>query len=124
RALLTQLERVSGVLDLTDAVAYYDFPLFRDDNDSLLKSQTMFASRETGLIFFATTANADQLAATDTDLAQLFALAFGRLVKNQRLRKDRGTLVVGLDTCIYAPGATLVGDIDSEIVVSDVELER
>ena len=124
RALLTQLERVSGTLDLTDAVAYYDFPLFRDDNDSLLKSQTMFASRETGLVFFATTANVDQIPETDADLAQLFALAFGRLVKNQRLRKDRSSLVVGLDTCIYAPGVQQTGPVDSEIVVSDVELER
>jgi superfamily I DNA and RNA helicase len=108
RSLIELLDRVSRDPRLTDAVVYYDFPMFRDDEDDLLRSHVLFAAPTIGLLFFGLPSDLEhdaeaRIASMDDSLGQLYALAFGRLVKNSRLRKDRNTLTFNLDTCIFCP---------------------
>lgn len=121
QSLIEKLSEVSDRLNLTDAVTYYDFPMFRDTEDELLRSQSMFASRETGLIFFGVATDADEVSGIDESLGQLYSLALARLVKNPRLRASRNELSVKMETCIFAPGVQ-TGGVDSTVVTSDESL--
>ena len=129
RALIDALSRVSAELDLRDSVVYYDFPLFRDDHDSLLRSNVMFAAPEIGIVFMGLVVGGDGAFAVDVHgvdegLTQLYALAFARLIRNSRLRKDRGELAIGLDTCIFVLANRVADEagLESQIIYSDQAL--
>lgn len=121
QALLEQLALISDQLRLTDAVTYYDFPMFRDSEDELLRSHSMFASRETGLVFFGVAADSSKMTEADEALGQLYSLALARLVKNPRLRATRKSLNVSMETCIFAPGISGEG-VESEVASSNESL--
>ncbi len=108
RALIDSLETISKQLGLEDSVVYYDFPMFRDEQDSLLRSNTMFASPEIGLIFIrpllgGVAATLADIVSAEESLAQVYSLAFGRLLRNSKLRTGRSELAFNLDTCIFSP---------------------
>ncbi|WP_078562925.1 DEAD/DEAH box helicase [Xanthomonas axonopodis] len=123
QSLIEKLSKVSDQFNLTDAVTYYDFPMFRDTEDELLRSQSMFASRETGLIFFGVATDGGEISDIDESLGQLYSLALARLVKNPRLRASRNELSVKMETCIFAPGVQAEG-VDSTVVTSDESLSK
>lgn len=131
RRLIETIDRICTPEEFPDAIVYYDFPMFRDDRDDLLRSQTLLVAPNLGLIFFSSgpfsdADAAEELQASDEKLGQLFALSFGRLIRNQKLRKNRNELVVGMRTCIYAPGLDVAGvpELESDILTSEAALSE
>src|SRR5205823_2866425 len=106
RALLEQISQWETEFGLSDAQAFFDFPLYRDD-ERLVHCPFLLMSDTCGLVL-ASTSNVQRNAAEAIRSAEVaLDLAYGqlmaRLVKNPNLRRGRGQLRVNFDAFIYAP---------------------
>jgi len=128
--LLNELD-AEGKLILADSELYFDFPLYKDDEDNLVISPLMLVSRLYGIIIFYLSQSNDRDSAkkiiTDNEnLENIYGQIFSRLVKQKNLRKNKNTLKITVESCIYAPHLTVPPkvDIESEIITSKGALEK
>lgn len=136
--LIGHLKDVESELRIDRGVVYYDFPLFRDADDVLYRSQLMLASRSHGLALFAPSDLTDrtcthvELARVDDELSQLHSIVYGRLLKSRLLRASRQELLFKPLAAIYLPNvgkqvdssAALESDIAQSLTAVDELLSR
>lgn len=129
-SLLNELE-AEHKLFLSDAELYFDFPLYKDDDDQLVISPLMLVSRLYGVIIFYLSTSNDRDASSkilieEENLDNIYGQIFSRLVKQKNLRKTKKTLKISVESCIYAPHLTQAPNvkIDSEIITSKAALEK
>ncbi|MEZ2578212.1 DEAD/DEAH box helicase [Buttiauxella ferragutiae] len=129
-SLLNELES-DGKLILSESELYFDFPLYKDDDDQLVISPLMLVSRFYGIIiFYLSTCNdrdaSKNIIKDDENLENIYGQIFSRLVKQKNLRKTKSTLKISVESCIYAPHISTIPqlNIESEIVTSKAALEK
>lgn len=109
RSLLQHLEAIQEDVGLADAFAFYNFPLFREDQN-LLVAQIVLISPWHGVVMISTAdVPPSEDASSEETLEQLegaFSQVFSRLVKYQRLRKNRTQLSFPLDAILWVPEAS------------------
>ncbi len=114
KALIEHLQDKEYELGLESAVLFYNFPLFRED-ENLLVADLVLASPLHGVILLATVSgeqlDAAELTGITSKLDGAFSQVFARLVKFARLRKSRTQLLFPMEAYIWA----LEGNADSEI---------
>lgn len=106
REILQHMENNQEALGLGNALAFYNFPLFREE-EQLLVAQIVLISPSHGVVMISA---ADSVPDGDEEsheiLEQLegaFSQVFSRLVKYQRLRKGRAQLSFPLDAILWIP---------------------
>ncbi|WP_422528322.1 DEAD/DEAH box helicase [Serratia fonticola] len=127
---LDELQREEKLF-LDEAELYYDFPLYKDDDDHLVVSQLMLVTRLYGVIIFYLSdcndrdAN-EQIIKNDEILEHVYSQIYSRLLKQRNLRKNKKTLKISVESLIFAPYLETVTefDIDSEIINSKASLEK
>lgn len=100
KILLEHLVEKQAELGLENAVIFYNFPLFRED-DRLLVAELVLISPVHGVLLVSTAPSG-----IDSSLERLegaYSQIFSRLVKYPRLRAGRGKLGVGLDAFVWLP---------------------
>jgi superfamily I DNA and RNA helicase len=91
RALMQHLLDEEGSMGIESGVLYYGFPVFRDSDDVMYRSEVLLASRSHGLAIFeipdfADRATPDQVRAADSELTQLYTIIYGKILKSRLLR--------------------------------------
>lgn len=105
-SVVNYLSDNAEVLHLGEAQLYYDFPIFRDDEDAILAARLLVVSREHGVVVISPLSIreniVDQIVEADATLDKIFSLLFSRLVRVSALRKSRTELAFPNNTIIYA----------------------
>lgn len=108
KLLLDHLLAQQAALDLSEAVIFYNFPLFREE-ERLLVAELALISPRHGVLLISTAP-----AGVDASLERLegaYSQIFSRLVKYPRLRAGRAKLGVGLDAFVWLPEGTKSDDV-------------
>lgn len=105
KALIEYLQENEKTFGLQSAVLFYNFPLFREEED-LLVADLVLTSPFHGVLLIATLGG-DQLSAAQieevsTKLDGAFSQVFARLMKSPRLRKSRTELLFPMDAFAWA----------------------
>ncbi|CZY24250.1 Superfamily I DNA and RNA helicases [Enterobacter hormaechei] len=118
-------------LHLHEAELYYDFPLYKDDEDNLVISPLMLVSRLYGIIIFYLSNcherdAEDVLKQNDSALENIYSQIFSRLLKQKYLRKNRRELNISVESAIFAPYVDAQKDYgtESEVIVSKASIEN
>jgi superfamily I DNA and RNA helicase len=106
REILQYLELNQADFGLENALAFYNFPLFRED-EHLLVAQIVLISPLHGVVMISAANSVPTGDDEDTEaLSQLegaFSQVFSRLVKYQRLRQGRAQLSFPIDAILWVP---------------------
>lgn len=118
REILSYLDENQTELNLNEAIAFHNFPLFREE-EQLLYADIVLVSRNHGALLISThTSNnsKSEIANIQESLEGSFNQVFSRLVKYPKLRRGRGTLLFGIDAQLWTaeeshntPVETIVG---------------
>ncbi len=107
--LVNYLESNEEKLDLASAQLYYDFPILKDVDDTIVIAQVLLISPNHGVIAIATSDSTtythfkDEIAEIETKLDNVFSLLYSRLIRNRNLRKSKTELFFSTNTFIFAP---------------------
>jgi superfamily I DNA and RNA helicase len=116
RELLTFFDDSQDSLELSSAVAFHNFPLFRED-EQLLIADVVLVSPQHGVILFSTirsTAEKEEISSIGQSLEGAYSQIFSRLVRYPKLREGRGRLRFELDAKLWsAEGA--FGNIENSL---------
>ncbi|MDR2297830.1 MAG: ATP-binding domain-containing protein [Comamonas sp.] len=113
KMLIDFLVEKENDLNLSSAVVFHNFPLFRED-ERLLVAELVVVSPWHGVLLISTVKN-------DSDrLEGAFSQIFSRLVKYPRLRAGRAQLKFNLDAFVWLPE----GDRSDEVKVGNTELSE
>jgi superfamily I DNA and RNA helicase len=96
-------------LGLTDAQFYYDFPVFKDWDGTVLISDVLILSRNHGIVAFGVS-NATPRQNIEVELRQVeqrndkvFSFLYSRLIRNTELKKSRVELSFPAELILYTP---------------------
>lgn len=109
-----------GLLGLEDAVVFYNFPLFREE-EKLLVAELVLASPLHGVALISTAPNG--LPADIERLDGAFNQIFARLIKYPRLRTGRAQLKFTVDAFVWAPEGDASGDVVVGLAQLDARLQ-
>ena len=124
--LIRYLLEIEEEIGITDGVLYYDFPFFRDDTDTLYRSDVVLTSRGHGIVLFQTSGfdnperDIDEIVELDESLDQLYSLVFSKLLKSKSLRLTRDKLVIPISSFLFLPDITVHNAIDTKEFSSPV----
>lgn len=108
REILQHLEANQEELGLSNALAFYNFPLFRED-EHLLVAQIVLISPLHGVVMISSArtipSGDDESQQALDQLEGAFSQVFSRLVKYQRLRQGRAQLGFPIDAILWVPEA-------------------
>lgn len=112
--LLEHLRNEQENLGLKEAIVFCEFPLFREDEEIML-SQLLIISKEHGVIIFGAYSglyndNFIELRELISQTEAVFSHVYSKLIKSQRLRRNRTTLNFNADACVFAPEANIGKD--------------
>lgn len=121
--LLEAIDNCSKDLGLDSHVAFYDFPVFRDEHDELLRSQIAIVGDRIGVLLLACTSGRSQNELIDINdrLDRVFSNFYSRALRTKSLQADRTTLAVPVNSAIFAPfldNGVVLGDISSRVLRS------
>lgn len=122
RQLIDHLTASSERLGLSECVIYYDFPLFRDYEESLYQPTLLLLDRNIGVASIRVVGTAFDVQYEDGKLGELHSILFSKLLGSKRLRSSRSSLRIPLNSILYLPPGSDSTTIESEnIVVSSLE---
>lgn len=108
RELLSFLDEITESLAIQDSTFYYDFPIFRDESNTLYRSKVLLATRSHGLFVLAPTTNIarsnSELLKIDKELTQLDSILFGKFLRSKTLRKGKRDIHLSVNTAIISIG--------------------
>lgn len=111
------LDEICTEENINSPVFYYNFPLFRDNDNVLHKTKVVLASKSHGLILIAPTTNAesdDELEKKDSELSQLDTIIYSKLLRSRLLRKNKREIKISISSLIFSCESTSV-DINSSL---------
>lgn len=121
--LLQWLEEGFGD-ELSDAILYLSFPLYRDEEGGAVVPDCLMISRYHGVIALAMVAEVTpkEIERCGEIVEQVPSYVHSRLVRNRALRKGATQLSFGIDVAVFAPHLDGVEISDAECLVSSETL--
>lgn len=122
KVLLDHFQAAETALGLDSAVVFYNFPLFRED-EQLLVADLVLASPFHGVVLLSTIGSA-QIAESSVDdvsarLEGTFSQVFSRLVRYPRLRSGRAQLSFPIEAFVWAQEGNAVPDVKVGLAAID-----
>ncbi len=115
--LVDILRNSESELQLESAQVYFDFPLYKDFDDTVVITNILVVSPYHGVITVGTS-NAvprtefhQSLRDLETDTGKVFDILYARLIRNSVLKKTRTTLLFHADLFLYAPNLDNTDDL-------------
>lgn len=122
RQLIDYFANNAPAMGLGDCIIYYDFPLFRDYEESLYQPTLLVIDRNKGVISIRVVSTEFDIQYEDSKLGELHSILFSKLLSSRRLRQSRSSLNVELNSILYLPPGSAPTQIESEnIVISSTE---
>lgn len=109
KLILTSLEAEEVNLNLKDSYLYYDFPVYKDLDDTVLISKILLISPHHGIILIETLSSTTQddfkkdVKQAEAKLDQVYSAILARLIRNKNLRKNRKDFLFPFEVLIFAP---------------------
>src|SRR4051812_647874 len=105
--LIDVLRSESSTLGLDEAVLYYGYPRYRDDDDELVAARLLLMSPTHGVIIFGTLSSTgrstEEIQAATEATESVLALVNAKLLSNKALRENPRALKFNLVAYLYAP---------------------
>jgi superfamily I DNA and RNA helicase len=105
--LIDVLRSESSALGLDEAVLYYGYPRYRDDDDELVAARLLLMSPTHGVIIFGTLSSTgrstEEIQAATEATESVLALVNAKLLSNKALRENPRALRFKLVAYLYAP---------------------
>jgi superfamily I DNA and RNA helicase len=105
--LIETLTEASADLGLSEALLYYGFPRFRDEDDSLVSARVLLMSPQHGVHIFGTVSTSgrstEELVGAAEATESVLSLVYAKLLGNKALRHDPRTLSFPVEAYLYAP---------------------
>lgn len=118
--IFTYLEDNLEDLNLENSIIYYGFPVFKDYEDSSVKSKFCILSKSHGLIIL-NTASINEIADDDENLEQLYSFIESALKKSKIIRINKKKLAINLESALYIenlPDGIIKDNLENNIVSS------
>lgn len=116
--LISYLEQTANEIGLLEPIIYYDYPLFRDENNRSYRPRLILVSRNIGVVLFALDPETN---ASDSFLSQVDSIIYAKLLKSPILRKGKRELSVAIHSVIFStdlPKDENYGDLESSVITS------
>jgi superfamily I DNA and RNA helicase len=103
RRFLSFLQENEPELGLQNSYIYYDYPIYQDYEDDLVKPSFLILSPSLGVIIVKITTSTDQhdLYVADQQLTQVFSLVFSKFIKSRILRKSQSQLKISIKAYLF-----------------------
>ncbi|OBT10371.1 hypothetical protein A9267_05700 [Shewanella sp. UCD-FRSSP16_17] len=121
--ILTFLEKNSDDLGLKDSVLYYGFPVFKDYEDTTVKSKFCILSPKHGIILLHSTTLHEQ-SIDDDNLSQLYSFVEAALKKSKTIRINRKKLAINLECLLFLSGQTIEDSLENECLTSISDIKN
>lgn len=118
RQLIDYLSANAAQLGLGDAILYYDFPLFRDYEDSLYQPTLLLLDANKGVVSIRVAGTQFDIANEDDKLSELHSILFAKLLTSRKLRKSRSELKVSITSVLFLPPGSDPATVNSENTVA------
>ncbi len=122
------LKSHSEELKIEDLILYYNYPLFRDDENHLVEFEILFFSKSTGVVLIISSdkANVEDIKSFSDDidrLEQIYYIILSRLQVNRTLRKINPKIPQLITRIIYNPFLTkeIKGDDDNIKIINNLD---
>lgn len=113
---------VSKALDgVTDATGLFDFPLYQQDDGTMIKADAVLVAPEIGIWMVSVVESPEQLKSKIAESEQVFSFLFSKLVKNAQLRKKKTELLIDVIEIVYDPGHFFKGSTDDRVLCRTAE---
>ena len=114
RELISFLEQSTDEIGLIEPIIYYDYPLFRDENNRSYRPRLILVSRSHGVVLFSLDSDTQQ---SDSFLSQVDSIIYAKLLKSPILRKGKRELSVDIHSVIFSTDLPANGITRISIVV-------
>jgi superfamily I DNA and RNA helicase len=108
--LVETLKHGSTLLRLDDAVLYYGYPRYRDEDDELIAAHLLLMSPQHGIVIFGTIDSTGRSPEDQRSVRKatesVLAMVYSKLLANKALRKTPVKLRVPVVAYLYAPHIT------------------
>lgn len=118
RQLIDYLSANSAQLGLGESVLYYDFPLFRDYEDSVYQPTLLLLDANKGVVSIRVAGTQFDIQHEDEKLSELHSILFAKLLTSRKLRKSRSELNLGINSVLFLPPGSDPAAVDSENIVA------
>lgn len=113
-SLLQYMEDNQEELSLGFAEIFYNFPVYKDQDDKALFASLLVCSIKHGFQIFGvfegshiSDRNVD-FVTIDQDLENVYSAIFSKLIRNKALRKSKTELLIPINACIFCPNVPQV----------------
>jgi superfamily I DNA and RNA helicase len=125
-ALVTCLLENENQFGLSDAILYYSFPLYRDEDGGAVVADSVLLSPLHGVVVFALTGESGHLSGSELRhcsevVDQIPSYVQSRLVKNKQLRESPIRLSFEITPVVYAPFLSHKPDANGSLLVTSNE---
>lgn len=119
RGVIDYLSSKTEELNLQSSVLYYDFPLFRDYEETLFQPSLLLLDKLKGIHVIRIVSTACEVIHEDELLGEFHSLLYAKLLNSKRLRESRSTLKISISSILYLPpGTEVIRDTLENIQVS------
>ncbi|AWV44577.1 hypothetical protein CD201_08320 [Hafnia alvei] len=119
----------SSDLILKNAEIYFDFPIYKTDDEKVVATKILLISDIYGVVILHSTLSNEyqrqNIKNDDENLYQAAGHIVSRLLKNKALRKGLTGLKISINSCIYAPNLSseFINKFDSENLIVNSQKE-
>ena len=141
QSLVNYLRENEQVLEIRDAALYYNFPLFKNIDESIYSPSIMLIDAIHGILLFRCDNRSfrelvnnglkESLQEIDSFLSEVYSFIYSKLIKNRNLRKNRNELLVKIFAASYVPflGSenkedALNDELENELLIGEFDIEQ
>ncbi|MEH2124322.1 hypothetical protein [Nostoc sp.] len=124
--LVRFLDENERLLNIYDAIIYYNFPIFKNIDEEIQYPSLMLISPRHGIFIFQCEnssnreMNENKIQYIDEQTSQLYNFVVSKLRTNKSLRKDRNNLFFNINAAIYAPNLiSTTTELENEVIIND-----
>ncbi len=120
--IITYLESNVEQLGLTKSIFYYGFPVFKDYEDTSVKSKFCILSQSHGIVLINTTSLHEQHK-DDENLSQLFSFIESALKKSKTIRINKKKLAINIESYLFISNEA-ANNLENEFISSINEIKE
>ena len=108
-ALVNLIQENQDALRLSEAILYYEFPFYWDDNNSIIAADVLIVSKPHGVIIFkcedynARTLDEQKAKTLNEGIDQVYSQIYSKLIKSRGLRIKPQQLAIDLHPALFLP---------------------
>lgn len=121
--LLDYISENQDSLGLNNSEVFYNFPVYKDQDDKALFASLLVCSPSHGFIIFGVfegtkiSDKANDFISIEQDLENVFSAIFSKLIRNKALRRTRTELLLPINSCVFCPNVSDLASYNEDTVL-------